>query len=181
MNLLLYTENEFFDAESDKLLLMLAPNKTHYRVFCAAMKALVIWLALCYSSLASFPDWLITDVNVKTHLRKGQDNVIELANGLISRRFSVTPNFATIDFFSHEKKSSLIRAIQPEAVILFDNVEYKVGGFDTRGMSRAYLNRTALKESSFVDPRALRFLKYETTGITPRFTYKVSIGNAFSV
>ena len=38
-----------------------------------------------------------------------------LTNGLVTKNFSLTPGlFAAIDFYSHEKNSSLLRAISPE-------------------------------------------------------------------
>ena len=63
------------------------------------------------------------------------------------------------------------RAIQPEAVIWIDGTKYNVGGLNTQNMSRAYLNRTELWEKAQGDTNALKFLRYETGNITPRFPY----------
>ena len=73
------------------------------------------FIILLGSSGAKFPDWLTTKIGIKSKLRViDNGNIIQLSNGLISRSFSLQPGFATIDYYSHEKKSSLIRAIQPE-------------------------------------------------------------------
>ena len=118
---------------------------------------------------AKFPDWLITKIGIKSQLRViDSGNIIQLTNGLISRSFSLQPGFATIDYYSHEKKSSLIRAIQPEANVTINNVNYLIGGFLTPGMSRAYLNRTALSETAKPNPMSFQFIGYETKEITPR-------------
>ena len=65
----------------------------------------------------------------------------------------------------------IFRAIQPEAVIWIDGAKYNIGGLNTHNISRAYLNRTALWESAQADKNALKFVKYETGSITPRFPY----------
>ena len=66
-------------------------------------------LILFVQNSEAFPDWLIEDIGIKSRLRILPNNIIELTNGLISRQFTFKPGFATVDFFSHEKKSSLLR------------------------------------------------------------------------
>ena len=127
------------------------------------------FIILLGSSGAKFPDWLTTKIGIKSKLRViDNGNIIQLSNGLISRSFSLQPGFATIDYYSHEKKSSLIRAIQPEANVTINNVNYLIGGFLTPGMSRAYLNRTALSETAIPNLLSFQFIGYETKEITPR-------------
>lgn len=136
------------------------------------LTAVFLFIFIRVSNQYSMPDWLLTDIGIKTQLRKLPGGEIELTNGLISRRFSTTPGFATVDYYSHEKKSSLIRAIQPEAIVKLDGIAYNVGGFKTEGMSRAYLNRTALGESAKRDEKALKFERFETAQIKAKFPYK---------
>ena len=56
------------------------------------------------------------------------------------------PNFGTIDFYSLEDDSSLLRAFSPESILNFDcdgeNFTVKVGGV-TANVPRGYLNRSA--------------------------------------
>lgn len=124
--------------------------------------------ALFPIAASKFPDWLVTRIGIKSQLRE-YGNILELTNGLISRSFVVQDvGFATVDFYSHEKKSSLIRAIQPEAQVSINDIEYNVGGFMTGNMTRAYLNRTALKEHAVSDHNAFEYVSHKIGPITPR-------------
>ena len=138
------------------------------------MKLIFPILFLVYSKCidSSFPDWLITNIGQKTQFKELPGNVYEFTNGLVSRKFCLQPGFATIDFYSLEKKSSLLRAIQPEAVIKIDGVSVNVGGLSTPTMSRAYLNRTDLMLNAQKDPKTLEFVKYEVGNIIPKYSYK---------
>ena len=82
---------------------------------------------------------------MESQVRNLPGNILELTNGLISRKFSIYPGFATIDYYSYEKKSSLLRAIQPEAIVKIDGTLYKIGGFEAN-MTRSFLNRTLLDQ-----------------------------------
>ena len=65
--------------------------------------------SLSFALINAFPDWLIENIDVESRLRILPNDILELTNGLISRQFTSKPGFATINFFSHEKKSSLLR------------------------------------------------------------------------
>ena len=74
-------------------------------------------------------------------------NVIcRLSNGLIKRNFVTEPNFGTLDLYSHEDDSSLLRAFSPESKVNFhcngENFTVMVGGV-TANVPRGYLNRSA--------------------------------------
>ena len=137
------------------------------------MKEILILLFL--ANTLAFPDWLITKVNVQSKLRVLPNGNLELTNGLVSRQFSTRPGFATVDFVSYEKKSSLIRAIQPEAIVIINGINYKIGGFQAN-MTRAYLNRTLLENISKPDPNAFVYVSHETKPIQPKFPYKPQRG-----
>ena len=59
-----------------------------------------------------FPDWLVTDISMSTQLVHLGTHRYRLTNGLISRDFLIYPDFATVEFYSHEKKQSVLRAIR---------------------------------------------------------------------
>ena len=91
---------------------------------------LALLLALLPLSLA-FPDWLVTPVTwptALTELDTAHGTVLRLSNGLITRDFLTAPGLVTFDFYSHEKNSSLLRALDPEAEIRLDGRRYPVGG-----------------------------------------------------
>lgn len=74
-------------------------------------------------------DWLIAPVKQKAAIYYSADkkNII-LYNGLVRRVFSLTPGLACVDYKNMSNGQQLLRAIQPEAKIEINKVEYKVGG-----------------------------------------------------
>ncbi len=62
---------------------------------------------------ATFPDWLVDTIEWTSDVERKGDTLV-LTNGLISRTFLLTPGLVTTDFYSHEKRSSLLRALAPE-------------------------------------------------------------------
>lgn len=57
------------------------------------------------------------------------------------------PNFGTLDFYSLEDDSSLLRAFSPESILKFvcegRNFSVSVGGVKANNVPRGYLNRSA--------------------------------------
>ena len=85
------------------------------------MRKILLFLAFysnfCFG-VGRIPDWLVNKVDFPVRLVKNANNkTITLTNGIISRTFSLTPGFATIDLYSHEKNSSLLRALGPEVSV----------------------------------------------------------------
>jgi hypothetical protein len=81
----------------------------------------------CKSTDTLKPDWLIDGSSFKTVLLKS-DSSVELTNGLISRKFSIKPDGATIAFENIMTGTELIRAIKPEAEVSLNGIKYKIGG-----------------------------------------------------
>ena len=122
------------------------------------------------ASTRAMADWLVTRVDVPTTLQTTPRDTLVLTNGLISREFLKSPGFSTIDFYSHEKESSLLRALAPEATIALDGVPYDVGGVLTN-ITRAYLNRTALAADISPSPGSFQFHSYRTMPPEAPFPY----------
>ena len=120
-------------------------------------------------------DWLITDVENVTELRTLPSGVLRLTNGLIHRDFILTPDFTTVDIFSYEKNSSLLRAISPEAVIGVDGLLYNVGGVKT-SIPRSYLDRAALAKDMTADIDAFHYAVHKTMTPKAKFPYKIKRG-----
>jgi len=78
----------------------------------------VLFATLCATIVHCMPspDWLVTRITTPTQLLAVGSGRYRLTNGLISRDFVTVPDFATVDFYSHERKQSLLRAIR-----LFDH------------------------------------------------------------
>ena len=113
-------------------------------------------LLLCFTTALLTPrpdwrdpseaDWLVHPVGTESSFTKIGENLWRLSNGLIHRDFIVSPNFATVDFYSSEADSSLLRAFSPEARLMLMTEagprSLPVGGVSSEG-GRAYLNRSA--------------------------------------
>jgi len=74
----------------------------------------VLFATLCAMTVhcQPFPDWLVTPFTMQTELLSIGMGRYRLTNGLISRDFITAPDFAMVDFYSHERKQSLLRAIR---------------------------------------------------------------------
>ena len=75
------------------------------------------------TALGKIPDWLIKKIDYPAEiLENTEDRTLTLTNGLVSRTFLYSPGFATIDLYSHEKNSSVLRAIDAEVLSFFSFV-----------------------------------------------------------
>src|SRR4030042_428742 len=74
-------------------------------------------------------DWLVTRVTepVKVEEVKGGKEIV-MSNGLISRRFRLAPNAATVGYDNLMTEASIIRGVKPEAIVEIDGQKYEVGG-----------------------------------------------------
>jgi hypothetical protein len=109
------------------------------------------------------PDWLVTRVTTPATVTPGPNGTLTFGNGLISRTFSTSP-FATVDYWSHQTSSSLLRGIQPEAIVQLDDVTYFIGdGYQDPNAAGygAYLNRTGFALLS--NASAWRYSGYHVT------------------
>jgi hypothetical protein len=75
-------------------------------------------------------DWLIdTATTDRAAIYRSADGYqIHLDNGLIRRSIQLTPNAATVALDDLRTGASLLRAVQPEALLTLDGKEWKIGG-----------------------------------------------------
>lgn len=71
-------------------------------------------------------DWLVDEITTRTTLQNLDDRTVALGNGLISRVFSVSPDWSTWDIAT--SRGSALRGTSPEAKVTLDGIEYNVGG-----------------------------------------------------
>ncbi len=102
-------------------------------------------------------DWLIQPFQQPASVQE-RDNQLILGNGLIQRRFTTSPNFATVDYINQITDSSLLRGIKPEAVLTIDGHEYEVGGLKGQP-DYAYLDSEWI-DDLVSDPNAFQFREY---------------------
>ncbi|WP_461095375.1 alpha-galactosidase [Spirosoma gilvum] len=82
-----------------------------------------------YQPRAFTGDWLISPVTQKAGVymtTNGKD--IVLANGLLTRRFRITPNLATVDYKNLTTGEQFVRSVRPEAILVLNGKTYQVGG-----------------------------------------------------
>lgn len=134
--------------------------------------AVLCFLLLTPVAQSKLKDWLINDINTPSQLIVNEaDGSLTLTNGLISRTFSRNPGFTTIDYYSHEKKTSLFRALSPEAVVQLDNIIYYVGNVNAN-ITRSYLNRTALAENIREDMASFKYTGHTRRKPEAPYPYK---------
>ena len=100
---------------------------------------ILIFLGLLKVTLSSSDlpgDWLVESIGIEPTVvngKSGQD--ISISNGLLTRRFSIVPNFGTIDFVLEASnavgqggyRNHVLRSFGPEAYITLDkNYTYAV-------------------------------------------------------
>lgn len=95
---------------------------------------------------------------------------LELANGLVSRRFVISPGFGTIDYIlnttlQHGGEESMFRNVHPEAEVTIDGSKFSVGGLAqvhgplTRFL--AYCNRSEFQLEN--DPSGFQYRDHTTS------------------
>ncbi|ETO20686.1 hypothetical protein RFI_16534 [Reticulomyxa filosa] len=121
----------------------------------------------------SVKDWLLNDIysypNVTLTKCKINDlPCLELSNGLISRKFLISPNFATIEYNTHlqEPYNAGIRAITPEGHVGLNGKTYGVGGIEFKSnITHTYLNLSWITANNVQTNTSftLQFVSYQTS------------------
>jgi hypothetical protein len=76
------------------------------------------------------PDWLVEPTSQPAGVFvTGKDIILE--NGLVRRTFREKPNLACTDYSNLITGQQLLRAVKPEASVVIDGKEYRIGGLDT--------------------------------------------------
>lgn len=74
-------------------------------------------------------DWLIQPVTTKAMVTESVDKKeITIHNGLVLRKFRISPNVACVDFKNLMNGQQLLRAVSPEAEITINGKPYAIGG-----------------------------------------------------
>ena len=89
---------------------------------------------------------------------------------MITRKFTLSPNFGTLDFRSEITGHSVVRAITPETNVTLDGYQYSIGGLYETSTTHAYLNRSSVQVQS--DPDAFKYVRYTQSSPTPSFHWE---------
>ncbi len=116
-------------------------------------------------------DWLIESSRFRSSLKRNSlANEIFLTNGLIERRFRISPNAATVSIKNLTNGQNILRAVEPEARVTVNGVEFKIGGLIGQP-NQAYLTDKWLNQMT-MDRNSLQFKGFEVDNIVQRFPWK---------
>ena len=116
-------------------------------------------------------DWLIENTNQTASVcRIAGTHDIVLANGLVSRRFRLTPNVCTIALENHSSGDSVLRALRPEARVRLDGTDYNIGGLIYTG-NQSYIRDPFLDELGY-DPASFHLVGLTVGQTKARFPWK---------
>ncbi|AUD04518.1 alpha-galactosidase [Spirosoma pollinicola] len=116
-------------------------------------------------------DWLITPLTQKAGVfqaNNGKDLV--LSNGLLTRRFRVSPNLATVDFQNLSTNEQFVRSIQPEARVILNGKAYAVGGLYGQ-KEHAYLREEWLNGFT-ANAADFQFKSFTVSALTPYINWQ---------
>lgn len=117
-----------------------------------------------YKPVAVQADWLISPVTQKAGVyqaNKGKDLV--LSNGLLTRRFRISPNLATVDYQNGTTNEQFVRSVRPEARLVLNGKTYQVGGLYGQ-KEHAYLREEWL-DTFTANPADFQFKRFSVTPI----------------
>ncbi|UTA67653.1 alpha-galactosidase [Emticicia sp. 21SJ11W-3] len=145
-------------------------NMRHRKTF---NNLLFIGLLAVSQTFAQTPsqDWLVrpfmqnSEVNV---LQNGQ--MLEITNGLISRRIKISPNAATVSFKNLSTNEQFVRSVRPEARVVINGKTFNVGGLYGQ-KEHAYLLEEWIPGLT-AGPDDFKFVRYETGEVKPHFDWK---------
>jgi hypothetical protein len=123
------------------------------------------------SGSAAPPDWLIDPTGFKARVvQNSSEGEIVLTNGLIERRFRLSPNAASVGFENLMTGESVLRGIKPEAAVEIDGQSFDVGGLVGQE-EYAYLLPEWLAGLT-ADPKAFRFESLSFGLTKPRLEWR---------
>jgi hypothetical protein len=115
-------------------------------------------------------DWLLDAATYRAAVYRTENSgEIALSNGLITRRFRLTPNGATVALDNHMTGAAMLRGVKPEAQLTLDGLTFDVGGLLGQP-NYAYL-RDAWLASLEADPTAFVLTGFESGPTRERFAW----------
>lgn len=116
-------------------------------------------------------DWLIDGKQYKAAVGISADSKeLVMSNGLLERRFRISPNFATVGLNSLITEESYLRSVKPEAKITLNGKEFSIGGLLGQPIHNYLLDGWI--DSLVNDESAFQFETYEIKDISPRMDWK---------
>ena len=116
-------------------------------------------------------DWLLNGREYIAKVLQSDDGKeLLLFNGVIERRFKISPNLATINIKNLVTSQNYLRSVRPEAKITVDGQKFNVGGLTGQPV-HSYLLPEWL-DNLKNEPNSFEYTGYSTREIQPRFQWK---------
>ncbi|WP_229236167.1 alpha-galactosidase [Emticicia sp. TH156] len=116
-------------------------------------------------------DWLVRPFMQKSKVNVLQNGLmLEITNGLVSRRIKISPNAATVSFKNLSTNEQFVRSVRPEARVVINGKTFNVGGLYGQ-KEHAYLLEEWISGLS-AGPDDFKFVRYETGEVKPHFDWK---------
>ncbi|MEK3890029.1 hypothetical protein [Bacillus sp. FSL K6-3431] len=116
-------------------------------------------------------DWLVQPTKSHPSVSQSSDHRdVIMSNGLISRMWRLEPNAATVSYDNLMTGESIIRGVNPEALLVINGKRYEVGGLIWQG-EQAYFKQDWL-ESIKTNPQSFQYTKYTVADLKERFSWK---------
>lgn len=124
-------------------------------------------------ALATLPeaDWLLASPAAPSLVARSPDGTgVVLDNAIVRRTFRLSPNAATVGLDQRASGESLLRAVEPEAVVVLDGRTYPIGGLSGQP-DRGYLT-PAWAAGLTNDPASFQFTGFSTGFPVAPFPWK---------
>ncbi|MEI6679005.1 MAG: hypothetical protein WCL21_10390 [Mariniphaga sp.] len=138
----------------------------------AVISVILFGLCRCVpGDKAQINDWLINGEEYPARVTQSEDEKeLIISNGLIERRFRVSPNLATIGIKNLVTSQNYLRSVRPEAKITVDGHKFNIGGLTGQPMHSYLLNEWL--DSLKSEPNSFEYTGYSINDIRPRFPWK---------
>jgi hypothetical protein len=120
------------------------------------------------------PDWLLDARPYGARLVQDGERLV-LTNGLVARTFQLAPELACVALDQLTSGQSMLRAVEPEAVLTVDGVSWAVGGLVGQP-DRAFVREEWLSEMER-DPAAFHFERSTSTPIAAPIAWRRGRGD----
>ena len=134
-------------------------------------------VALAPPGVAQSADWLVNyQANAKASAVEttipapggATRPALRLSNGLLTRTFSLSPCFATVDLTLAPSRTQFVRALSPEATLSLNGTNVTVGGCVTDAHPEFF---DPAANSLSPDPTSLTFTRWELLPVLAPFKY----------
>ena len=128
-------------------------------------------LALLFCLVSPQGDWLLERSPARARVEvSAEGDRLTLDNGLVRRTLALTPGVATTELYDQRNLASLVRAVEPEALLVLDGKELAIGGLVGQ-RNRAFLLPGELATLK-AQQSPFRFAGHEAGTIAERLAWK---------